>query len=116
MNLRSFWPAILIVAFPATLFAQAPTPYQTDFPPEEFRRAGTRSSTGSAIRASRSLWGHRARRASWSPGKRTSSTTSAGSRPRTLISSSTAGHVRPASSCPAQRSPRECGGEGPFCQ
>ena len=38
MNLRSFWPAILIVAFPATLFAQAPTPYQTDFPAEEFRR------------------------------------------------------------------------------
>lgn len=37
MNLRPFWPAILIVAFPATLLAQAPTPYQTDFPPEEFR-------------------------------------------------------------------------------
>ena len=57
MNLRPFWPAILIVAFPATLFALAPTPYQTDFPPEEFRSAGTRSSTGSAIRASRLLRG-----------------------------------------------------------
>src|ERR1700728_2890675 len=36
MNLRPSWPAILILSFPVLLCAQVP-PYQSDFPPEEFR-------------------------------------------------------------------------------
>jgi Xaa-Pro aminopeptidase len=36
MRLRPYWPAILILSCPGMLLAQAP-PYQSDFPPEEFR-------------------------------------------------------------------------------
>jgi Xaa-Pro aminopeptidase len=36
MNMKSLWRLILVAAFPTGLLAQAP-PYQSDFPPEEFR-------------------------------------------------------------------------------
>ena len=36
MSPRSGWPLILIASFPCLVLAQAP-PYQSDFPPEEFR-------------------------------------------------------------------------------
>ncbi len=35
--MNRLWPLILIAAFPSGLLAQTPPPYQTDFPPEEFR-------------------------------------------------------------------------------
>ena len=37
MTSYPLWPVILIAGFPIGLLAQAPPPYQTDFPPEEFR-------------------------------------------------------------------------------
>jgi Xaa-Pro aminopeptidase len=37
LNPRLWWPAVLIVACPALAFGEGPPPYQTDFPPEEFR-------------------------------------------------------------------------------
>jgi Xaa-Pro aminopeptidase len=37
LSTTQLWPVILIAAFPSGLLAQAPPPYQTDFPPEEFR-------------------------------------------------------------------------------
>ena len=36
MKRRRYWPAIIILACPCMLLAQSP-PYQSDFPPEEFR-------------------------------------------------------------------------------
>ena len=37
MNLRSLWAAIVIAALPCGLLAESQPPYQTDFPPDEFR-------------------------------------------------------------------------------
>ncbi|MGP0069992.1 MAG: aminopeptidase P N-terminal domain-containing protein [Isosphaeraceae bacterium] len=37
MNPRLFWPMILIATFPCIVLAQTVPPYQSDFPPEEFR-------------------------------------------------------------------------------
>ena len=37
MNPRSWWPTILLLAFPCVLLAEDQPPYQSDFPPEEFR-------------------------------------------------------------------------------
>jgi Xaa-Pro aminopeptidase len=37
MNLRRWWPTILFLACPCVLLAEDQPPYQSDFPPEEFR-------------------------------------------------------------------------------
>ncbi len=37
MKLLPWWSALVLVAVPGLLFGQSPPPYQSDFPPEEFR-------------------------------------------------------------------------------
>jgi Xaa-Pro aminopeptidase len=37
MKLLPWWSAIVLVAAPGLVFGQSPPPYQSDFPPEEFR-------------------------------------------------------------------------------
>ena len=37
MNPRRWWPTILVLACPSMLLADDQPPYQSDFPPEEFR-------------------------------------------------------------------------------
>jgi Xaa-Pro aminopeptidase len=41
MKLFSWWSVVLLVAAPGLLFGQSPPPYQSDFPPEEFRARWT---------------------------------------------------------------------------